>query len=189
MKQVLQINNFIDSVESEKYITWIDDNLNDFLFLKHRQRHMLRFGYDQEYPKDAHKDLKVLGTMEDSIITMLNNLIDVVKEKTGEQELYVGSFFISKHLPGSAVPAHSDGHKNFNQPLHYSALVYLNELPDSGSLFFNVRNLSIHPKTGDLIVFDTHSPLNIHSVPDVSGERYSIPVWLTRNSDFNILAC
>lgn len=187
MKQIVQVDNFINKNESEMYINWINNNLDKFLFLDHRQRYMLRFGFDQEYPNDTHYDLNILGEIKDSIINLINDVIEEVKQDFNEDELYLGSFFISKHLPNSVVPLHSDGTKEFNQPLHYSALVYLNELEDSGGLFFNLRNILLHPKVGDLVVFETHNKTNMHSVPDVSGDRYSIPIWLTRDPDFNLL--
>ena len=187
MNQILHIDNFIDDNLSSKYIDWIDGNLDKFLFLDHRQRYMLRFGYDQEYPEDTHYDLSIMGDIKDSILELIDKTISQVEDAFGEDKLYLSSFFISKHLPDSVVPAHSDGGKDFNEPLHYSALIYLNELEDSGNLFFNIRNMLIHPKVGDLVAFDSHSRLNMHSVPEVSGDRYSIPIWLTRNPEFNLL--
>lgn len=187
MNKILHLDNFIDNATANNYIDWINNNLDKFLFLDHRQRYMLRFGYDQEYPNDTHYDLGIMGEIKDSILKLIDNVIDEVKSSFNEDQLYLTSFFISKHLPDSIVPAHSDGSKEFNQPLHYSALVYLNELEDSGNLFFNIRNVSIHPKVGDLVVFDAHSKLNMHSVPEVSGNRYSIPIWLTRDPEFNLL--
>lgn len=188
MKKLIHIDNFIDEETANTYIDWINNNIDKFLFLDHRKRYMLRFGYDQEYPDDTIYDLDILGEIKNDTIKLINNVIDKVKNDFNEDELYLGSFFISKHLPDSIVPAHSDGNDGFNEPLHYSALIYLNELEDSGNLFFNIRNVSIHPKIGDLVVFDTHSPLNVHSVPEVNGERYSIPIWLTKDPSFNILA-
>lgn len=187
MNQLVHTNNFIDTVTANRYIDWINDNLDKFLFLEHRQRYMLRFGYDQEYPEDTHYDLNDLGDIKESVLQLIDRVISEIENSFNEDKLYLSSFFISKHLPDSIVPAHSDGGSSFNQPLHYSALIYLNELEDSGNLFFNIRNISIHPAVGDLVAFDSQSRLNMHSVPEVSGDRYSIPIWLTRDPEFNLL--
>lgn len=189
MKKIVHLENFVDTNEAKRYIDWIDDNLNIFLFLEHRKRYMLRFGYDQEYEEYATNDLGVLGEIQNDVVNLIKKVIEEIKNKFNEDNLYLASFFVSKHLPDSIVPTHSDGKKGFNEPLHYSALIYLNELENSGNLFFNIRNISIHPKVGDLVAFETHGPLNMHSVPEVSGNRYSIPIWLTRDEKFNILSC
>lgn len=187
MNKILHKDNVINQNDASLYINWIESNLDKFLFLDHRQRYMLRFGYDQEYPEDTTYDLNKLDTIKNKIIALLNEIIQIVKEEYSETELYVGSFFISKHLPGSAVPLHTDGEKGFNDPLQYSALIYLNELENSGNLKFNIINKIIHPKTGDLVVFKTHNKMNMHSVDDVNADRYSIPIWLTKDPEFNLL--
>lgn len=187
MTKILHKNNIVSARDANKYIDWINDNLSSFLFLDHRQRHMLRFGFDQEYPEDTHYDLNILLDIKEEIINLLNKVIDIVKSEYKEEQLYVASFFISKHLPGSAVPKHVDANNVFNKPLHYSALIYLNELENSGFLKFDMLDKMIHPKTGDLVCFESQNMLTVHSVPDVSSQRYSIPIWLTRDQEFNLL--
>lgn len=62
---------------------------------------------------------------------------------------------------------------------HIAALVYLNDDYEGGELNFPTHNLSIKPKTGDLVFF----PGNMnyaHEVTEViSGTRYTVPIWFT----------
>jgi len=79
---------------------------------------------------------------------------------------------------GSYLKVHVDdlGYVTEN---HLPIIIYLNDNYEGGEIKFETHDLSIKPKTGDLVVF----PGNMHYAHEVtkvlSGDRYTLPIWFT----------
>jgi Rps23 Pro-64 3,4-dihydroxylase Tpa1-like proline 4-hydroxylase len=79
---------------------------------------------------------------------------------------------------GTKLQLHVDdlGYETDN---HIATLVYLNDDYDGGEVAFATHDVTVKPKTGDLLIF----PGNMHYAHEVkeilSGTRYTVPVWFT----------
>lgn len=79
---------------------------------------------------------------------------------------------------GTKLQLHVDdlGYETDN---HIATLVYLNDDYEGGEVAFATHDVTVKPKTGDLLIF----PGNMHYAHEVteilSGTRYTIPVWFT----------
>jgi 2OG-Fe(II) oxygenase superfamily len=104
-------------------------------------------------------------------------------------ELFVESLFVACLLPGDSHIAHADNERrkhgrwvpNHTPQRDYTGLLYLNEDFTGGQLVFRDRHVVIIPKGGLLVGFPSNHRF-VHAVPKVlSGKRYSLPVWFTKN--------
>lgn len=189
---ILEIDNFIDQNEAKKLITFIDKNIDDFDLSDSKSpypfsRFMLRFGYDEERPDLIRKNYEILNPILEQLQKIFDDCIDAVSDKfNDDSQLYVTSFFLSKHVPGSESSPHRDSRPGFNEQLDYTILLYLNTLPDNGGLFFPSLNKTIIPETGKLVIFDTKGIDAEHGINKVMQDRYSIPIWLTKDKSFSL---
>jgi hypothetical protein len=85
------------------------------------------------------------------------------------------------------VSPHRDSLPGFNEQLDYTILLYLNNLDGNGALFFTDSETSITPKTGKLVAFDTKGPDGNHGINEILFDRYSIPIWLTKDAKYKLV--
>lgn len=174
MENVRVINNFITQGDAQTLIDFIEDKLSLFVYNKDRKRYMLRFGYDEELPEQAIHSMFIVKPIIDLLIQIFEKTNDVVGK-----DLFLTSWFISKQIPGAKLLPHKDGAKGMNDHLEYTAMLYLNDLDNNGTISFPDLNLDITPQLGDLIVFKSLE--HEHMVSDVTQDRYSLPMWFTKD--------
>lgn len=174
MEEVRVINNFISKDDANKIINFIEDKLHYFVYNKDRKRYMLRFGYDEELPHQAIHSMFLVKEIKDTLVEIFDKTRSIVGDN-----LFLTSWFISKQIPGAKLLPHKDGTQGMNDHLEYTAMLYLNDLDNNGTISFPDLNLSITPQLGDLIVF--RSLDHEHMVSDVTQDRYSLPMWFTKD--------
>ena len=190
MSNIIKISNFLSLESCEKYASFIEDHLDSFKLSDDRtkypeMRYTIRFGFDDEFPELCHQDLSSVSEIESDLQDLISRTANQVSQSFGEPDLVLlTSFFLSKHVPGSVLPPHMDSGESFNPQLDYVALVYLNSLDDSGYLYFRNSNNRVDVKAGDLVIFPCKGEEYMHEVPDINADRYSIPMWFTKDRAF-----
>jgi Rps23 Pro-64 3,4-dihydroxylase Tpa1-like proline 4-hydroxylase len=191
MDKVTKISNFLDKKDCNMFIDFMENNIDLFKISDERtaypnMRYTMRFGYDDEFPDLYYQNLSVVSEIEHELKSIFFKTINKINKNLKEtNELYLTSFFLSKHVPGSVLPPHSDAGKDFNSHMEYAALIYLNSLVDSGYLYFKNINKRVDVKTGDIVIFPCKSKEYVHEVPNINNDRYSIAMWFTKNKDFS----
>lgn len=168
------INNFVSRKQAQEIIDFIESNLSAFVYNEDRKRYMLRFGYDEELPEQAIHSMEITSEINElllSIFAKTNNIVG--------PELFLTSWFISKQIPGARLLPHKDGGIGINEHLEYTAMLYLNDLDNNGTINFPELDINITPQLGDLVIF--RSLDHEHSVSEITQDRYSLPMWFTKD--------
>lgn len=185
MSHIYIENEIISAAESEAFIEVMEQGISEKKthYNESRKRHTLRFGHDDIYPAYRIGDLKILDPVKDTLQSIFDKFLSVIKEYYGEDDLKITSFFISKHEVGGQMRPHVDSNYDGtgqNQHLDFTAMVYLNDMGRTGTLSFPVLGKRISPKAGQLVVFDSKDPQNAHVVDEASRNRYALAIWATR---------
>ena len=116
-------------------------------------------------------------------------------ETYGTGPLYLQTLQIVKWQKGDNLdPPHADAEHvdpNYPEPhsfpmRHYSALVYINDDYEGGEIYFVNQNLKPKIEPGMLVHF-TGKREDLHGVTEVTrGLRYTIPMWFTRDKQFEM---
>jgi hypothetical protein len=77
--------------------------------------------------------------------------------------------------PGVEMGLHVDdlGKESY----HMASLIYLNEDYDGGEIYFQTHDVTIKPKTGDLVMFPGNLNYAHKVLPVLRGDRYTMPFW------------
>jgi len=174
------INNFITKDEVSSIISFMDDNLNNFLVYQNETRYVWRFGTDYLWVKETEKTLHRFGEFElffkNFIFPKVESYVDEIYNNSS---IAVSTLWLSKHYPGANVPLHEDTDNGHNPQFEYSAVLYLNSLKNTGTLQFPFINFEYSPVAGDLVIF----PANLgkpfaHKVEEINEIRYTVPMWM-----------
>lgn len=185
MTQILHFQNYLDKETCSNFVKFIDNLLPQMLFDTSKQRHILRYGYDQEYPEHTIQNTDLIEPIKDILFDVFDKMkTDIKAALHNDTELFLTSFFISKHLPGGSVNEHADASEDMNACLKYSCVLYLNDIGNDGAITFPFLGKTIQPMTGDLVVFPSLGEDSTHSVAEITGPRYAIPVWFTEDEHY-----
>ena len=200
VEKVKIIENFISTEESNKIINYINRNIinaksfmsdgssPNFIYLENRF-YKRRFGQDDEMK--TYKPERFITKLED-IEDLIKNIVEKtkinIKELYEEKEIqYLTSLWLAKHLKGDWLRVHSDVGSGYQQHFAYSSILYLNTVNDGGELYFPTMNLSIKPSLGNLVIFPSHNVDMIHQINITNEDRYTIPMWFTKDSTREVL--
>jgi hypothetical protein len=191
MNPIKIIKNFISENEIQSMVDYINqleaNSLNEFTLSQNEKRRTVKFGNDL-FHNDSRKDLDLLSEKRNQIKEYLNLVIEKTKNIFSySDDLYVCSFWLAKQYPGASIPGHEDTDGLNNTHFRYSAILYLNELSSGGEISFLNFDYSYKPKAGDLVIFPTYGTGH-HAVLEIPEKRYSIPIWMTNDKNFDLLA-
>ena len=175
------IKNFISEEEAYPIVYFIENNLPRFVYNPDRKRWMIRFGYDEELPHQAIHSIDLAQEIEDNLLDIFSKTLKVF-----EEEVFLTSWFLSKQHAGGKLTPHTDGVPGgINDQLEYTAMLYLNTLDGNGTISFPDSGLSVTPEVGDLIIFKSKE--DRHEVSEITQDRYSLPMWFTKNKKFEFV--
>jgi hypothetical protein len=176
------IKNFISEEEAYPISYFIEHNLGRFALNLERKRWMIRFGYDEELPEQAVYGMDSVEEIKDMLLEIFDKTAKVIGE-----EVYLTSWFLSKQFSGGQLNPHTDGVPGGpNNQLEYTAMLYLNTLDNNGTIYFPDAGFGITPEIGDLIIFKSKE--DRHQVSEITQDRYSLPMWFTKDKKFEFVA-
>lgn len=184
------VQDFINDSDALSLVEYIDHlektQLDDFNIYQDGLRLAYQFGEDMQYGGDADfKSSLSFDAIKDPVKRELikkycRGFIEKTKELYhDDQDLYISSMWLAKQYPGCVIPLHEDTDGGHNSHFVYSAVLYLNSLESGGEISFVDLDYSYAPRAGDLLVFPT-SGTGDHGVLEISQNRYSIALWMTR---------
>jgi Rps23 Pro-64 3,4-dihydroxylase Tpa1-like proline 4-hydroxylase len=194
-ERIKTVKNFLSAEEAVKIINYIDRNvvnavpwLSDgstpnFVYFEDRF-YKRRFGQDDEMRSyKPEKSITKLEDIEDMTKDIVDRAKQSIKELYKEEDTqYLTSLWLAKHLKGDFLRLHSDVGNDYQQHFTYSSILYLNTVNDGGELFFPTIDVSIKPSVGDLVIFPSHNVDMVHEIKVTNEERYTIPMWFTKDA-------
>ena len=149
-----------------------------------RSRQTIMFGRDNLNTASSHV-VQGIDEVEPLVRLYTSKATEIVRGLFQKDlDIFLSSFWLSKHYPGSKMRPHSDTDSGKSPQYCNSGIIYLNGQQDGGELFFPKIDLVIKPEQGDLILFDARHKHAIHGIKQVNEFRYTIPMWFTDSLDY-----
>jgi hypothetical protein len=188
MDNIKIIKNVINKEEANRIINYTDTNLGSFHKSKFYNRYQLIFGVEDGYFYDMAKPLiHGLEEITDLCKDIVNKSKSILSDEFEDKEkILLSGFWLAKQTAGGGVKLHHDHDGGLNNHFCYSAVLYLNTLADSGVLDFPEIGLSIKPEVGDLVVWPSGIKELSHEVKTINEDRHSIPMWFTKDKNFEL---
>ena len=188
MENIRIVKNLVSPSDATRIIEYTNRNLGSFHKSKFYNRYQLIFGVKDGYFNDMAKPL-IHGLEE--ITELCKDIVDKSKstlsdEFEDKEEILLSGFWLAKQTAGGGVKLHHDHDGGLNTHFCYSAVLYLNTLPDSGILDFPEIGVSISPEVGDLVVWPSGIKELSHEVKTINEDRHSIPMWFTKDKNFEL---
>lgn len=191
MDKIKVINDFFSEDDIARIKTITDQLLEDRSVIIEQPetlRPLIRFGKDLNPESEWNEDLSVLEDDARSYLgSLTQRVVEAVKNAFEDNgDVFMNQIWLAKQSPGAQVIAHEDTDDGDNMHFYYSAVGYLNTLPDSdGTIFFDDLDFSHWPQAGDLVVFYSQGT-GLHRVPPIKDYRYTMPMWLTKDPEFKL---
>jgi 2OG-Fe(II) oxygenase superfamily len=182
------VPNFLSPVECAAWIQLINELeqtvRQKFVTSPDARRIALQFGLDYCEENSSDVSLSPLGEKEHAARQLFSRIV----KQTGSvfadsSELHVCAFWLAKQYPGAQIGFHEDTDNGANPHMEYSAVIYLNTQQAGGELKFPRYGYTYSPVAGDVVIFPSKEA-GLHGVLTINEDRYSLPVWLTRDPAF-----
>jgi hypothetical protein len=168
-KNIVTIPNFLTEEEISYFMEGIEER-GSIRFVSQKGPHGEPLTYMHKYDGQPDKH-NIMSRLKDEI----EKAYDLGDIKILEKEEFLS---VVHWETGSYLNTHVDdlGYVTEN---HLPIIIYLNDNYEGGEIKFETHDLSIKPKSGDLVMF----PGNMHYAHEVtkvlSGDRYTLPIWFT----------
>lgn len=173
------IDNFITTDQASLIVDYIERNHSSF-----SQHDFCSKKYFYGESKDV---IDGLDNIKGLSIEIVENATKAIAESFGDtDDVFLNSLWLVKHFPGDSMGKHSDINDPEDIIFTYSAILYLNDMDDGGLLGFPNVDLLVKPKAGMLVLFISDRQETIHEITTVTKDRYTMPMWFTKNKDFEL---
>lgn len=188
-EDIFAYKNFVSEEECSIIINFINNN-SDIAFLgQGGKRQTIPLGsipFEGTMEKtDQQKKIKLKNFSQEVQKTTNNFINRVIKEINKKyldyDPMHASNIFFAKQYSGCVVEKHLDS-AEWDTHLEYSAVLYFNEIL-SGDLIFTDKGISYHPQKGDMLLFKSKDPSGSHEVPQIDADRYSMPIFISKNPD------
>jgi len=184
MKPVKLLKNCINVKDAQSIIDYINKNQDSFVTGPKKLKFQKMFGKDNLRKISSEGVIFGLDEIEKEIKNVIDfSIKSVVNQFQETEEVYLSSIWLTKQLPGADVPMHQDIEGGANKHYVYSAILYLSTNYKSSPLEFPRLTLNIVPEFGDLVMFESSE---LHEVKTIDEERYAIPMWFTKDKDYEL---
>lgn len=188
------IKNFLSLEDAQRVINYINDSIAtavdwlsdgstpNFVYRPDRW-YKRRMGLDDLMPNySPERSISNLREVEGLIKGIVENArVEIGKAFNDQDKLYLNSLWLTKHLIDDSLTLHSDTGSGYNPQFYYSSILYLNTVDDGGELYFPNLDLYVKPSVGDLVAFPAHGVLMEHEILVTGQERFTIPMWFTKD--------
>ena len=146
--------------------------------------------YTTEYDKWCTANFVVYTDFVEQVNQVKSQVKDNIEQNYNVQCLddeihflhYQNDSYYKSHIDGQFI---ENGVAKRGIDRDITAVLYLNDDYNGGEIFFDFFNISIKPKTGDILAYPTSFEYK-HGVNKVVGERYAIVFWFKTNPELNV---
>ena len=173
---IFEIENFISNDSCNKIVSWFKDQ-------KKEDKNSGNNLFDNRtIPYSVINDNKIK-----QIVNAYKYDVTFLARKLFNKSLYPDYTDLVYWPSGLSMDVHADAVWLDGTPARFpyrycAGVCYLNDDYEGGETFFPNFNIEIKPKIGKLVLF----PANLeyqHGVKEVKGERYTMPIWFSKNSE------
>lgn len=187
MEAIKVLKNCIRSQDAQSIIDYINKNQDSFDTGPKRLRFQRMFGDDHYHGERSAKVISGVDEIQEILKTVIDLSIKSIADKFKEdKDIYLASLWLAKQIPGAEIRGHVDTDSGINYHYAYSAILYLNTPYTSSPLEFPLLGLAIKPEFGDLVVFKSADKTSFHRVKIINEDRYSIPLWFTKDKNYEL---
>jgi hypothetical protein len=188
MDKIKVIKNVITPEDANLIIDYINTNLESFGKSPGNKRFTKMFGFDATHQHMSKVTIEgELEDIRDLIRGYVNKAIGIIEDEYKDNGVLLSSLWFAKQIDGGDIRGHSDIDNGLNDHFVYSAVLYLNTVEDGGVLEFPKLGISIKPVFGDLVIFPSHGDDMFHEVKRIGEDRYTLPMWFTKNKENELL--
>ena len=177
---IKEIDNFISSEDIDLVVGYMNANKGDSSRFR---KGVEKDRWDSQCPEtyDIKQHAPILNILKKSYYEFVKVSTEFYNLK---ETYYPYAIWMSILGPGCGLKAHRDNHKGAEN-IDLSGVIYLNDNFTGGELYFPELDHSYTPKSGSLVIFPSPYIHQINKV--ISGYRYAIPLWATKNKDGSLL--
>jgi hypothetical protein len=166
---IYEIENFLDE-------SICDDLVKYFNNTNFRNLHLEGYFEDKTLCPYLVEDKILLSNLLILQIKSIQTLSKLFYRDNLDVNLYLEYWSIVQMLPGIDMEVHQDqNHRD------YSSVLYLNDNFTGGKTYFPSDNFTCNPKKGKIIFFSSRTYHGVTKV--ISGERYTLPCWYSKNQN------
>lgn len=173
------IKNFLTNRELDYVNKYIEDNLNNFIYLDK---------YDKQKSLSIIHNTNSIYSNEvlDLFLDLNKRVSEIIEEKflvnVNTNITTLGS--IVKYEPGMSLHRHVDNPKassgnDIINKRSVSSIIYYNNNYDGGEIYFNKQGFKIKPDPGSILIFSSYQPYEHEVLPVIFGPRYITPSFWT----------
>lgn len=181
------IKNVITPEDANLIIEYMNRNIKSFSPTPGWKRFTKMFGYDNTHQHMSKLVIEGLDDIGGLVKAYTQKVIDILENEYEDTGVLLTSLWFAKQINGGEIKGHTDIDDGLNDHFVYSAVLYLNTVQDGGELDFPMLGISIKPEFGDLIIFPSHGDNMFHEVKRIGEDRYTLPMWFTKDTDKEVL--
>lgn len=134
---------------------------------------------DPDYSKEHAEAYKILKMIDKPF----KDALGIWSEKTNNKiDIVTKNYTIKKYHDGQHINTHTDrDHNHKDNTFDWTALIYLNDDYEGGSVLFNNLKLKITPSAGSILFFSTDEP---HTAQRVKGNKCFIFCYIQSKHGF-----
>lgn len=187
-KKPVIIENFMSQEDVKVFIDYMDKNEGWFKGTTDNAIFNMYTGRDNFHDFETKLDDPKFDEIRSLIVHYSNKIENSIKEKfLVDHSLYLSQFWMTKRLPSVAGKFHNDNDDGINYQIKYSGIIYLNSMDVGGELCFPRIKYTYHPKSGDIVLFDSHDKDFLHGVSSSRITRYALPIWITDIKEYALI--
>jgi 2OG-Fe(II) oxygenase superfamily len=177
------LENYISEEDADLFLSYIKENYldRDKFPMTRGERDYGRLRHEANIPETV--PLSQHMTQIELIKKYSEKVINTFKDLYGDEELYISAFWMTMLGKDTRLPYHVDNHVGAEH-LFRSAVIYLNEDYDGGSIQFERNNFLYQPVKYSAIFFPSKYSHRINIVSD--GIRFALPIWASVEEKFDI---
>jgi hypothetical protein len=183
-EDIKEYTDLIEKTTEEEWDQWYMDQLKVFTKSKFGREDVENLVKEGLYEITSNWNDKNLSFISLDLHRRIDKRFNDVLEKTGENLILSGFYFIQRMYNGVQLVSHHD--QNTDESIIHAAVIYINNDYNGGEIFWAKKDFEMKPNPGDLLLFGG-DPEWEHGVRFVTEgpKRYVLPGFIKIPNFYN----